>query len=510
MPSLAVRGLWAPKCRYAGAVALAAAIFAVDSFTMLASAVAVLYVLVLILISDLVSRRALWALTAVLTALTLFSYFYGHGLELKLDVSLRLAFSLCAILATAFILIKRQAADEALRRSEQRYRTIFETLAVAIWEHDLRPVKAALDGLTGQGVDDLPLYFADHPEFLARMRGLVRVNDVNGTALRLMGVPSKEEFFQSLDEFLHESDQHFDKFLIALASNQSRYEAESTIRTKQGNLLRVLVAFNFAPDGDLSRVQANVLDITERVKAQEALQHTRNQLDHALRAATIGEVSASIAHEINQPLAAIATHAAAGKRWINRNPPELDEVRVSLDHVEAAAHRASEVVRRVRTLMTRVEPEKAPLAIDPLIEETLVLLRHDIGQHGGSLSVMLEADGAAVEADRVLLQQVLINLISNALQAMRTVPSGPRRLAVSSAWDDSRVLIEVADSGPGFSEQAAQKAFEPFFTTKPTGMGLGLAMCRTIVTAHGGEITIGSPTAGTGGLVRVSLPAGGR
>ena len=627
----AAPSILALRCRYAGAAALAAAIFAIDTFTMLSSAVAVLYVLVLILIGDTASERAIRATAIGCVVLAFFSFFYGHGEYFSLDTMLRLLFSLAAIGATAFIVLKRYAdqqtvasqaelldvtsdaifltdtadrviywnhgaeilygwsfaeaygqeshallashypqsrgavraalaregswegeitqitrdgrtihvfsrlrrrsepgryqgttletntditqrkADiEALSQSEQRFRTIFETLAVAIWEHDLRPVKAELDALRAQGVDDLALHFAQHPDILRRIRASVRVTDVNSTGLRLMGVTSKEEFFTHLDGFLTDPDEDFVSFLLALDSGAPHYQSEAGIRTHQGEPLRVLVAFNFPPPELLDRVQASVLNITERIRVQEALQRTRSQLDHALRAATIGEVSASIAHEINQPLAAISAYAAAAGRWMDRDPPNLAEVRASLDAAGEAARHASQVVRRVRSFMTKLEPERTRLDVDALVEEAMRLVQHEIAANGVALTPALEADGLAVEGDRIMLQQVLINLITNAIQAMHAQPAGERRIAVRTWRIGGKVGIEVRDSGPGFAAEAAQKAFEPFFTTKAGGMGLGLAMCRTIVNAHDGEIRIDPPDGAWGGQISITLPGAGR
>ncbi|WP_029354469.1 ATP-binding protein [Bosea sp. 117] len=492
------------KYRYLAAALLTVAIFAVDSFTMLGSAVAVLYVLVLIIIGDIASERMIRVCALGCVALTVLSYVYVHGTGWHIESTLRLTFSLAAILATTFLTLSRRASNRALRQSEGRFRTIFETLAVAIWEHDLRPVKAALDELAGRGIN-VETYLAEHPEFVRRMRGMIHVTDVNRTALKLMGAPSKEAFFTRLDEFLLESDNGFSEFLIALASGAPSYQNEATIRTLKGETLRVIVAFNFPPEDSLDRVQASVLDISERVKVQQALDRTRAQLDHALRAATVGEVSASIAHEINQPLAAITTHAAAAQRWMDRDPPDLDEVRASLNEAAASAHRASEVVRRVRTLLAKVEPERAVLALDPLVADALRMVNGEIVSHGVRLTASLDAPDARIEGDRILLQQVLINVMNNAIQAMQAAP-GERRLSVRTFRKEGGVAIEVTDTGPGFSGDAAERAFDPFFTTKPHGMGLGLAMCRSIVQAHRGEIGLGPPDSGAGGRILIQLP----
>ncbi|CAH1678567.1 Histidine kinase [Hyphomicrobiales bacterium] len=613
--------------RYSGAAFLAAAVFAIDSFTTLGSAVAVLYVLVLLIVGDTSTRRGLYAVAGACITLTLFGYFYGHGLTGDIDVLLRLVFSIAAILATAFILLERlddrktveaqaellevtsdaifltnasglitywnsgaerlygwasdealgrdphqllrsqlplpraaiddslrdhgnwegeiaqstrdgrtvhvfsrwrqrssgnprlrtvlesntdvtdrKAAIEALAESEERFRTIFETLAVAIWEHDLRPVKDALDALRASGVTDMPSYLAGHPEFVQSLRRTVRVTDVNTTGLKLMGIATKQEFFTHLDDFLAEADDSFVAFLVALDAGVSSFENEAIIKTRRGEILRVIVAFNFPPHDMLDRVQACILNVTERVRAQEALQQARNQLDHALRAATVGEVSASIAHEINQPLAAITTHAAAARRWMDRDPPNLGEVRASLEEASAAAHRVSEVVRRIRMFMTRVEPERMSLPVDALVDEAIHLLQNELGANSVKLTTALEAEGAAILGDRVLLQQVVINLMNNAIQAMQVMAPDKRALSVRTAMSGEAVIIAVADSGPGFSEEAAQKAFEPFYTTKAGGMGLGLAMCRTILAAHDGDIRVRTSPALVGGDVTIRLP----
>ncbi|MBS9477004.1 PAS domain-containing sensor histidine kinase [Ancylobacter radicis] len=618
-------GPFASRCRYAGAALLAASIFTIDTLTALGSAVAVLYALVLIIVADIGSRRSILGWSLLCIALTLTSFGYMHGLQGHIEATLRLLFSLAALLATTFLMMRRhadrqaleaqaellnitndaiylsdstdqviywnrgaevlygwsfdeaqgrdahqllktrfpqsrgaverslaatgawegeviqstrdgrevtalsrwlrrddigqrggrtlesntdittrKAAEEALRRSERRYRTIFENLAVAIWEHDLRPMKAELDALRAQGVDDLAAYLVRYPDFVRRMRASVRIIDVNTTALRMMGVASKDEFFTSLDQFLADEDAQFGGFLLALDRDAPHWETESTLRTRSGELLRVIVAFNFPGDGALDCVQASVLNITERVRVQETLQRTRDQLDHALRAATIGEVSASIAHEINQPLAAIAIHADAAGRWMDRDPPDLDEVRASVREAAVAARRASDVVRRVRSFMTKVEPERAPLAIDPVVEEAVHLTRHELASHGATLIPALDACGMLVQGDRILLQQVLINLMTNAAQAMAVSASTERTIRLLTRRVRGGVAIDVCDTGPGFTPETAQKAFEPFFTTKANGMGLGLAMCRTIIGVHEGEISI-APTAGAGGGGRVSI-----
>jgi two-component system sensor kinase FixL len=496
------------RYRVAFAVALGLTIFAIDTFTTLASAVAVLYVVVIVLAGDIGNKNVVRATSALCAVLTLISFADSHGQDLESQATLRLLFSLAANFVTTLLLLRRVGDQTALKASEHRYRTIFETLAIAIWENDFREVKAELDRLRRQGITDLRPYLANNPDFVVRMRKAVRITDVNQTALKLMGVASKEQFFKSLDEFLPDTDGGFAHFLVGIFDGQTEFQSETTIRSRDGRLIQILVAMSFPTDGNgLDRVQASIVDMTERYQFQEALETSRQELEQASRAAMIGEISASIAHEVNQPLSAIMTFVQAGMRWLDRTPPDLDEAKAALQDAVAATEHGAQVVRRVRLLLGKAKSETADVGIDPLIGEAVRLKIKELTNEGVQLDLSLDAGPAIVQGDRVLLQQVFLNVMSNAMHAMETTVAEARNLLIESRADGEHIIIRFTDSGAGLGDQPPEALFKPFNTTKPNGMGLGLAMCRSIMMAHSGTISITGRHDRHGAIVEIRLPA---
>ena len=203
----------------------------------------------------------------------------------------------------------------------------------------------------------------------------------------------------------------------------------------------------------------------------------------------MGQLTASIAHEINQPITATVTNAEAALRWLRAGPSHLDEVQQSLTNIVEDGNRAGEVIHRIRALMKKEPPRNDRLEINAMILEIIELTRGEAVKHGISVSTELADHLPVVEADRVQLQQVLLNLIINALEAMSAADAGPRELLISTAKvEDGGVLVAVQDSGPALEAAMLERVFESFYTTKPTGFGLGLSICRSIIEAHGGRL----------------------
>lgn len=399
-----------------------------------------------------------------------------------------------------------KAADAALRASEARYRNIFNTLAVGIWEHDFSRLRAALKGLRDSGVEDLHAYLIQNPEFIRNAQQMIPITDVNDTALRLMDVEHKEDFFRSLAEILPPAEGNFIDFLIAFDEGRSYYQAETEVLNRRGEIIPIIVAITFPPAGqEADRVQAVVLNITERRRLQLAIDHAKQEAEQALRAAAMGELSASIAHEVNQPLAAIMTSSEAALRWMDRTPPDLDETREALTDVLQATHHATGVVSRVRKLVSRARPETEAVAVDSLAAEALRLVRHDLERRNIQVQTDLAATDARVQADRVLLQQVLVNLMMNAAQAMTAAETPAPTIELRTRRNDDHAAIDIIDNGPGFDPDSARRAFDAFFTTRRDGMGLGLAISRSTVEAHDGTIGIVSEP-GAGARLSISLP----
>jgi PAS domain S-box-containing protein len=404
---------------------------------------------------------------------------------------------------------EQKRADAELRESERRYRHIFQTAAVSIWEEDFSQVKAAIDDLKAQGVKAFRSYLAKHPEFVHRAITLVNIVNVNDTTVKLLAARRKEELLVSLhDIFTPESEAVFADVLVAIAERRTFFESETFLRTLDGKMLRVLVTIAFPPEPTrLECVLVSLMDITERNRTHEALQQAQAELAHVTRVTTLGELTASIAHEVNQPLAAIVTNGEACLRWLGHDPPQLGEVRSAVESMISDGVRASEVVWGLRSLSKKNAPESTPLSLNDIVGEVIVLVQREVLNHRVALRLELEPALPAVLGDRVQLQQVIMNLLINAIQAMAAVTNRPRQLSVRShRHEGEQVMIEVQDSGVGIPPENMSQLFNAFFSTKPNGMGMGLSICRSIVDAHGGRIWV-SGNAGPGATFQLTLPS---
>ncbi len=244
----------------------------------------------------------------------------------------------------------------------------------------------------------------------------------------------------------------------------------------------------------------------ERQTAEAALRDAHAELARAARVTTMGELATSIAHEINQPLAAIVSRGSAGLRWLTRDTPDLDEAREAFERIVSDGQRAADVIRGLRSLAKKSAPQITTLDIDDMIREVLALTHGEVQRHGVALRTDLAVGDRSVIGDRVQLQQVLLNLIVNGIDAMKVVTDRARELAVSSAAADARsVLISVEDGGTGLDPAIAQRIFEPFVTNKPDGLGMGLSICRSIIEAHGGRLWV-SPGSTHGTVFSFTIP----
>jgi C4-dicarboxylate-specific signal transduction histidine kinase len=253
-----------------------------------------------------------------------------------------------------------------------------------------------------------------------------------------------------------------------------------------------------------------VMDVTAAKRAAEELHETQAALAHVTRVTTLGELTASIAHEVNQPLGALVTNAEACLLWLDHGTRKLGEARRSVEMIIKDGHRAGEVIRRVRALLKKTAPQTAPLDINDLVNEVITLVQREVFSHRVSLRMELAPALPAVLADRVQLQQVLINLVINGIEAMQPVTDQPRQLVIRSRQDEAdQVLVTVTDCGVGISAENADQLFNPFFTTKSGGMGMGLSICRSIIEAHGGRLSA-SGNVGPGATFQFALPAYGQ
>jgi signal transduction histidine kinase len=240
--------------------------------------------------------------------------------------------------------------------------------------------------------------------------------------------------------------------------------------------------------------------------AERALGGSRDQLAHLMRVTTLGELTASLTHEVNQPLAGVVANAHAGLRWLAVQPPDLSEARNALDRILRDGHRAGTVTERVRAMARKFPPQMNLIDINDAVQEVVVLTRGEAASHRTGLATKLSGELPAVPCDRVQVQQVIFNLVTNALEAAGTGGTGPRQVQVETAREGAgEVRVTVRDSGLGLGPQELEKVFHAFYTTKPHGMGMGLAISRSIVQAHGGRLWA-TPNAPRGAAFHFSLP----
>jgi C4-dicarboxylate-specific signal transduction histidine kinase len=247
------------------------------------------------------------------------------------------------------------------------------------------------------------------------------------------------------------------------------------------------------PDQDLLdmmiTVGSQIGQFIERKRAEDTVRKIQLELAHVVRVSTLGELTATIAHEINQPLGAIVNNAGASLRWLAAQ--NVDEVRQSIERVIKDGHRASEIISRIRALVKKSAPQKDSLHLNDTISEIMSLVGPELQAHEVAMHTHLSPDVPAVLGDRIQVQQVLLNLMMNAIEAMIITKEGPRELWVGAEKHDAQyVVVKVQDSGPGIAPQQQDRLFEAFYSTKPGGLGMGLAICRSIVEAHGGRLWV--------------------
>jgi C4-dicarboxylate-specific signal transduction histidine kinase len=240
--------------------------------------------------------------------------------------------------------------------------------------------------------------------------------------------------------------------------------------------------------------------------AESALRRAQSDLAHVTRITTMGELTASIAHEVNQPIAGVVANASACLRWLDAGAPNLEEARAATARIVRDGTRASEIISRIRLIVSRGSPQRTVFNINPLVRETAELLGSEAARYATSIRLDLAADSPPILADRVQVQQVLVNLVVNGIDAMKGI-EGPRELTIRSRRSDTgHLAVAVSDNGVGLPSDAAEKLFDAFVTTKPDGTGIGLSISRSIIEAHGGQLSA-SPNAARGATFHFTLPA---
>lgn len=377
-----------------------------------------------------------------------------------------------------------------LERSEQRYRQLFSRMPIAFRQLDASRLVALFRKLRAEGVKDLGAYFDSHPEFLRTCMDALTFQEANERAIQMFGGGVESFVGRSMADTWRERPDTFRRAMESRYRGETNFEEETKMVTWDGRIVDVLfTTARVGPINDLEISLVGTIDISQRLRAQQKLQQVQAEFAHAARVSMLGELTASIAHEVNQPLAAIATNGAAGLRWLNRPTPDIIEIRKTIENIVVDAQRAANIVARVRGMASRRPPERASLSFDDIIREALLFLRHELESRAVTIVHRPDPSAPQVLGDRTQLQQVIVNLAINAVQAMTQAGYDDRRIVISTVTPDpSTLCCSVEDNGPGIDAEHVGRLFDSFFTTKETGMGMGLSICRSIVEAHGGRI----------------------
>jgi signal transduction histidine kinase len=291
------------------------------------------------------------------------------------------------------------------------------------------------------------------------------------------------------------------------ANDRQDFDFEHRLRLPDGAVkhVRVVARAMRSEMGNVDFVGA-VMDVTSIRLAELELQNTRTELAHVMRVTSLGELTASIAHEVNQPLGAVVANAEACLGWLDRESPDLNEAHAAIERIVRDGHRAGEVIRRVRALIKKTDTHMAPLDVNEIVGEAMNIVEHELRRYRVSRRMELSGDLPAVLGDRIQLQQVLLNLMINSIEAMQPISDRRRELVIRSERDEAQqVRVTVMDCGIGLSTETANRIFDAFVTTKSSGMGMGLSICRSIIQAHGGRIWA-SANEPHGAAVQFTLP----
>lgn len=594
------------------AAAIALAVFLIDALTPLDIAIAVLYVVVVLLVSSTGKRRATIGTAWGCVLLTLIGFLLSHDQTVSGSALARCVVSLLAISTTAVLALRNQTAitqrqrmEAELERQREELRNTIDAIPGMVWSaspegrlifvnrrwNDLGVSLGAPEHAGNGDIWRTIVHPADIGpmqrdwqaaiatgapfENVSRMRGgdgvyrwmhigAEPLRDASGAIRRWYGVNTDIEARKQAEHALRRSEAFLldaqrlsrtgsiatslpagtmwwsdeayrifdyprevtpsiDAILArvypddvatvrgaheAALSGAREIDVEHRLLLPDGTVKHVhFVAHRAAADGEGDETVGALMDVTETKRAQEALARSTAELAHVTRVTMLGELAASIAHEVTQPMAAIVTSGDAGLRWLGRATPDIGEARQAITQMIRDARRASEVIARIRAMARKRDSQPATLDINEIAGETLELVQRELARHRVEVHIEFATPAPVVRCDRVQLQQVLINLLMNAAHAMSGV-DGPRilRIATSAGVDaPGHVMVTVQDTGTGISEESARRLFDAFFTTKAEGMGMGLSICRSIIEAHGGRIWAEAPEEG-GARLRFELP----
>ncbi len=393
-----------------------------------------------------------------------------------------------------------------LSREKHRFHSIFDGTAVGFWEIDLTDMRSMLAEIAPDPSEIARMVAAD-TSLVRRCLALTPVLDLNAKAAGMFRVERSMAIGRPLGQWIPDVGlPAWNGNLIAYLDGAEAFEAETVMLREDGSTIDVLLSCAFPKQREEQVIViVGIVDISARISKERELARVQAHLAHAARVATLGELMASIAHEVNQPLAAILANGNAAVRWLRRAEPDIGEAQAALARMISEGARASEVIARTRRMAIKGGETRASLSVSEMIQDAVEITQRQVASLGATIAVSFEPGLPEIVGDRIQLQQVVINLIVNAAQAMNGQEGRTNAIALRSHLSEGDLVIDVVDTGPGLSDQACEQVFDAFYSTKADGMGMGLSIARSIIRAHGGTILASSPD-GDGTRFRITLP----
>lgn len=397
-------------------------------------------------------------------------------------------------------------ANQTLAESRERYRALFHLMPIPLFRINSDAVSDELKDFTAEQRRDPESVLRARPEILEHVTGTSFIEEANLPAARLLGVGAPEQLYgMPGGPLLASRPDTVRRLALALIASVT-FEEETQITTPQGTVLDVLMTMNFINENGKRFTLAGVIDVSDRRKTEADLAALRADFAHAARISMLGELAASIAHEVNQPLAAIGASGEAGLRWLDRDPPNIDQVRTQLTRLVGQAERASRIIERIRSAARSSVPEHQALDMSKVAQNAIGLVDYQARAMRVTLELRAPGGPFMVVADRTQLEQVIANLVINAMQAIAASEAAGGLVVVGVSASEQSIECSVVDDGPGLEPHVEKRLFDSFFTTKKDGMGLGLSVCRSIVQSLGGSLAAENRTDAIGARFVFRIP----
>jgi two-component system sensor kinase FixL len=410
-----------------------------------------------------------------------------------------------------FVAVNGMADDDRsylyLRASEARYRKLVHYMPTALLQVDASHMGKIYAGLRSSGVEDFSRYLDEHPELIDFAAETVGVTDVNRRAVEMFGGNSALDLVRPVGYLFSANRNTLRNVMIGRFNGQTSHSELTKLQTFDGRTLDVQLSVTYPIlPVELDVTIFSIQDVTARIQMEAQLRQLQADFTHAARISTLGELTTSIAHEVNQPLAAILTNAETSLRWLSRPEPNLEKVKELTTRIAAGAHRANDIVQRIRGMAAKHQSERTALDLNQVAQESMLFLRHEIESRCIRITTALAKGLPKAMGDRIQLQQVIVNLLINSIQALETGHGADCAIILSTSIDDNGMLcFSIRDTGPGIPPDNLERVFEGFFTTKEGGLGIGLGICQSIIIAHGGCIRAANHPDG-GAEFRFNIP----